>query len=200
VPGAAWGIVIDGELAHTGAAGVRNITSNTPVDADTVFRIASMTKSFTAMAILKLRKVSDWSIVAPWDRTLAARAGGPKQIRVPRDPRRAIVGYLEDVGHTQRIPNTPAAASIIDSHHGASARLIVTVGGAQLVEVESGTVVPAFDRPATDATRVRDVENYAAGFVLLTTGGAPSQHWYSVGNRVGSKSRSQMTARRRFAS
>ena len=55
VPGAAWGIVIDGELAHSGAAGVREISSNAPVDADTVFRIASMTKSFTAMAILKLR-------------------------------------------------------------------------------------------------------------------------------------------------
>jgi CubicO group peptidase (beta-lactamase class C family) len=55
VPGAAWGIVIDGQLAHSSAAGVRDVASNAPVDADTVFRIASMTKSFTAMAILKLR-------------------------------------------------------------------------------------------------------------------------------------------------
>jgi CubicO group peptidase (beta-lactamase class C family) len=55
VPGAAWGIIVDGELAHTGASGVRDIASKAPVDADTVFRIASMTKSFTAMSILKLR-------------------------------------------------------------------------------------------------------------------------------------------------
>ena len=54
-PGAAWGIVIDGELAHQGAMGVRDVKSKAPVDADTVFRIASMTKSFTAMSILKLR-------------------------------------------------------------------------------------------------------------------------------------------------
>ncbi len=54
-PGAAWGIVIDGELAHAGAFGVRDVAANAPVNADTVFRIASMTKSFTAMAILKLR-------------------------------------------------------------------------------------------------------------------------------------------------
>ncbi|MGH9372841.1 MAG: serine hydrolase, partial [Vicinamibacterales bacterium] len=47
VPGAAWGIVIDGELAHSGSAGVRDVAANAPVDADTVFRIASMTKSFT---------------------------------------------------------------------------------------------------------------------------------------------------------
>jgi CubicO group peptidase (beta-lactamase class C family) len=55
VPGAAWGIIVDGELAHAGASGVRDIASKAPVDADTVFRIASMTKSFTAMSILKLR-------------------------------------------------------------------------------------------------------------------------------------------------
>jgi CubicO group peptidase (beta-lactamase class C family) len=55
VAGAAWGVIIDGELAHTGAAGYRELASKAPVDADTVFRIASMTKSFTAMSILKLR-------------------------------------------------------------------------------------------------------------------------------------------------
>ncbi len=55
VPGAAWGIVVDGELAHAGVYGVRDTSSKTPVDRDTVFRIASMTKSFTAMSILKLR-------------------------------------------------------------------------------------------------------------------------------------------------
>jgi CubicO group peptidase (beta-lactamase class C family) len=55
VPGAAWGIVIDGELAHAGSSGYRDVASKAPVDADTVFRIASMTKSFTAMSILKLR-------------------------------------------------------------------------------------------------------------------------------------------------
>jgi CubicO group peptidase (beta-lactamase class C family) len=55
IPGATWGIVIDGELAHLGVTGSRNLSAAQPVGADTVFRIASMTKSFTAMAILKLR-------------------------------------------------------------------------------------------------------------------------------------------------
>ena len=55
VPGAAWGIVIDGELAHIGVAGHRELATKAPVTRDSVFRIASMTKSFTAMAILKLR-------------------------------------------------------------------------------------------------------------------------------------------------
>jgi len=67
-PGAAWGIVIDGELAHQGFFGVRNVTTNAPVDADTVFRIASMTKSFTAMAILKLRDAGKLSLDDPAER------------------------------------------------------------------------------------------------------------------------------------
>src|SRR5687768_8338992 len=45
VPGAAWGIIVDGELAHVGAAGLRELATKTPVKRDTVFRIASMTKS-----------------------------------------------------------------------------------------------------------------------------------------------------------
>ena len=55
IPGAVWGIVIDGRLAHVGVTGYRDIAAKAPVDSGTVFRIASMTKSFTALAILKLR-------------------------------------------------------------------------------------------------------------------------------------------------
>jgi CubicO group peptidase (beta-lactamase class C family) len=68
VPGAAWGIVIDGELAHAGAAGFRDVSTNAPADADTVFRIASMTKSFTAMSILKLRDEGKLSLDDPAER------------------------------------------------------------------------------------------------------------------------------------
>jgi CubicO group peptidase (beta-lactamase class C family) len=55
VPGAAWGVIIDGELAHIGVAGYRELETKAPVTRDSVFRIASMTKSFTALAILRLR-------------------------------------------------------------------------------------------------------------------------------------------------
>ena len=55
LPGAAVGVVIDGELVHAEGFGFRDAEAKAPVDADSVFRIASMTKSFTAMAILRLR-------------------------------------------------------------------------------------------------------------------------------------------------
>ena len=55
IPGVAYGVVVDGELIYSHSLGVRNVESNAGVDADTVFRIASMTKSFVALAILQLR-------------------------------------------------------------------------------------------------------------------------------------------------
>ena len=65
VPGAAWGVIVDGELAHTGVTGYRDLPSKAPVTADSVFRIASMTKSFTAIAILKLRDEGKLSLEDP---------------------------------------------------------------------------------------------------------------------------------------
>jgi len=69
IPGAAFGIVIDGDLAYVKGFGVSNRTSQDPVTPDTVFRIASMTKSFTALSILKLRDEGKLSLedpVAKW--------------------------------------------------------------------------------------------------------------------------------------
>jgi CubicO group peptidase (beta-lactamase class C family) len=65
IPGMVWGVVIDGRLAHIGVTGLRDRRANAPVAADTVFRIASMTKSFTALAILKLRDEGKLSLEDP---------------------------------------------------------------------------------------------------------------------------------------
>ncbi|MES2178334.1 MAG: serine hydrolase domain-containing protein [Gemmatimonadota bacterium] len=65
VPGAAWGIIVDGKLVHLGVTGVRDADNGSPVDSNTVFRIASMTKSFTAMSILKLRDAGKLSLDDP---------------------------------------------------------------------------------------------------------------------------------------
>jgi len=65
VPGAVWGILVDGRLVHSGAAGYRELATKSAPDAETVFRIASMTKSFTAMSILKLRDEGKLSLDDP---------------------------------------------------------------------------------------------------------------------------------------
>lgn len=69
VPGLVYGVVIDGELAHVKCLGVRDRDSGDRVTPETLFRIASMTKSFTALAILKLRDEGKLSLedpVAKW--------------------------------------------------------------------------------------------------------------------------------------
>jgi CubicO group peptidase (beta-lactamase class C family) len=65
MPGAVVGVIIDGELAFVKTAGVREKPGDAPVTPETVFRIASMTKSFTAMAILKLRDEGKLSLEDP---------------------------------------------------------------------------------------------------------------------------------------
>jgi CubicO group peptidase (beta-lactamase class C family) len=53
--GYAFGIVVDGKLLYKGASGYANIEEKIPATTSSMFRIASMSKSFTALAILKLR-------------------------------------------------------------------------------------------------------------------------------------------------
>ncbi len=99
VPGAAWGIVIDGELAHAGTAGVRDVASKAPVDADTVFRIASMTKSFTAMSILRLRDEGKLSLDDPAERYVPELKG----LRYPTsDSPRITIRHL--LTHSEGFP------------------------------------------------------------------------------------------------
>lgn len=52
--GMAMGVVRNGRLEFFHAHGVADIGSNTPITEDTVFRIASITKTFTAIAVMQL--------------------------------------------------------------------------------------------------------------------------------------------------
>lgn len=54
-PGVAYGVVSEGRLLHAGGAGVTDLGRSTRPDERSVFRIASLTKSFTAAAVLRLR-------------------------------------------------------------------------------------------------------------------------------------------------
>ncbi len=55
LPGVAYGLVVDGKLVYKGNIGYTDIEKKIPVTSSSLFRIASMSKSFTCMAILKLR-------------------------------------------------------------------------------------------------------------------------------------------------
>ena len=55
VPGVSLGIVRDQELLWSGGFGYADLASSRAMDADTIFGVASITKTFTATAIMQLR-------------------------------------------------------------------------------------------------------------------------------------------------
>ena len=82
-PGVAYGLVRDGELVHASGVGEVVVGTGRAPGADDVFRIASMTKSFTAATVLLLRdrgalRLDDvLSAHLPWTDGLRPVDGGP---------------------------------------------------------------------------------------------------------------------------
>ena len=65
IAGLAAGIVRAGRLVHVATVGLADIEAARPVASGTVFRIASMTKNMTALAILALRDAGRLALDAP---------------------------------------------------------------------------------------------------------------------------------------
>jgi CubicO group peptidase (beta-lactamase class C family) len=74
-PSIAYGLVIDNTLVHSGATGIANVKDNRAATTKTMYRIASMSKSFTAMSILKLRDEGKLSLTDPVTRYIPEFAG-----------------------------------------------------------------------------------------------------------------------------
>ena len=64
-PGLVYGVVADGQLVHSKGLGVQDLGQPSAVSHDSLFRIASMSKAFTALAILKLRDEGKVVLDAP---------------------------------------------------------------------------------------------------------------------------------------
>ena len=78
IPGMAYGWVRDGTLVSSGGVGEHAVGGSRP-DANTVFRIASMTKSFTAAMVLRLRDAGSLALDDP----IAAHVPELAGLRVP---------------------------------------------------------------------------------------------------------------------
>lgn len=65
IPGIVYGVVVDSELVLSSGTGFMNLEEESPATPLSAFRIASMTKSFTAMAIMKLRDEGKLSLNDP---------------------------------------------------------------------------------------------------------------------------------------
>ena len=116
--GLAVGVVRNGHLEFFHGHGVADIASNMPITEDTVFRIASITKTFTAIAVMQLWEQGRIDLDAPASdylrayRLIPARASfRPATVRdllthtagVPQMPRpgRALVRLFAGAGLTE---------------------------------------------------------------------------------------------------
>jgi CubicO group peptidase (beta-lactamase class C family) len=116
--GLAVGVVREGSLGWFLGHGVADIRSGAPVDEDTVFRIASVTKTITAIAVMQLREqglvdldapASDYlrgySLVPakagfrpPTLRHLLTHTAGVRAVRTPSDLLRPELGWSAQEG------------------------------------------------------------------------------------------------------
>ncbi|HEV7333388.1 MAG TPA: serine hydrolase domain-containing protein [Flavisolibacter sp.] len=73
-PAFVYGVVVDGQLIGTGQTGHIQVDKKLPATTRSAFRIASMTKSFTAMAILQLRDAGNLQLDDPVSKYIPAFA------------------------------------------------------------------------------------------------------------------------------
>ena len=69
-PGAAAIVVRDGRVVYRGASGLGNVEKKTPLQADAVFRLGSVTKQFTSLAIMMLVEQGKIGLQDPIDKYL----------------------------------------------------------------------------------------------------------------------------------
>jgi len=101
IPGLVAGIVQGGRLVHATAIGLADIEASRPVGAATAFRIASMTKNMTALAILSLRDQGRLALDAPLAEYVPQFAAVPPATRDSRpvslrDLLTHVAGFVTD--------------------------------------------------------------------------------------------------------
>ncbi len=77
VPGLAYAVVTEGEIASVGARGVLRTGGDAPVTADTPFVTGSISKSFTALAVMQLVEAGRVDLDAELSRYLDGFSGKP---------------------------------------------------------------------------------------------------------------------------
>jgi CubicO group peptidase (beta-lactamase class C family) len=107
VPGMALGIVVDGELVWFKGMGVRQVAGAAPVDEDTVFRIASMSKAFVSAAVLRLRDEGKLGLDDPVEKHLPELQG---LTYLSADSPRVTVRHL--LSHASGLPEDNASADL----------------------------------------------------------------------------------------
>jgi CubicO group peptidase (beta-lactamase class C family) len=113
VAGLAVGVVRDGSLAWFHGHGVADIESGTPVGQDTVFRIGSITKTITAIAVMQLSEQGLVDLDAPASGYLRAYRLIPAKAGFRPATLRHLLTHTAGVpGGAQTLGPAPAGAGL----------------------------------------------------------------------------------------
>jgi CubicO group peptidase (beta-lactamase class C family) len=139
--GLAMGVVRNGSLEFFYGHGLANITSNTPITEDTVFRIGSITKTFTAIAVMQLWEQGLVDLDAPANDYLRAYR------LTPASPSFRPTTLRQLLTHTGGIPEQVPSYGLFLPDYGESVKLGRRVPslaeyyrGSLRVAVEPGTM------------------------------------------------------------
>jgi CubicO group peptidase (beta-lactamase class C family) len=105
--GLALGVIRDGELAFVHDHGLADIASNVPITQDTVFRIGSITKLFTAIAVMQLWEQRRVDLDAPANDYLRAYR------LVPAEAGWRAANLRHLLTHTAGIPEIRGVADLL---------------------------------------------------------------------------------------
>src|SRR5665213_398249 len=97
VPGLAYAVIRDGRIAETKGVGVRDVSTGAPVDENTVFEAASLSKPVFAYAVLQLVDAGALSLDTPLSKYV------PDYVK--DDPRAASITVRNALDHTTGLPN-----------------------------------------------------------------------------------------------
>lgn len=101
--GLAVAVVRDGEPTWFHAHGVSNVTTRAPVTPDTVFRIGSLTKTFTAVAVMQLWEQGRVDLDAPANDYLTAFRLRPMRPDLQPATLRHLLTHTAGVGYWRRL-------------------------------------------------------------------------------------------------
>jgi len=158
--GLAVGVIRGGALEAFAAHGYADIGSRTPVTEDTVFRIASITKTFTAIAVMQLWEQGLIDLDAPANTYLRAYRLAPAKVGVGQPTVRHLLTHtagIREVLHPSGLVRTRDLGETVPSGRSVPS-LAEFYGGALRVDAEPGTTFTYTDHGfATLGQIVEDV-------------------------------------------
>ncbi|WP_156160793.1 serine hydrolase domain-containing protein [Demequina maris] len=114
-PGIAYAVVTDGEVTEAGGRGVTRAGSDTPVTPDTPFVIGSISKSFTALAVMQLAEAGRVDLDAPAGDYVDALADTPAGAPTVRELLSHTSGFSTLQGNTTRVTSRGAADDLANA-------------------------------------------------------------------------------------